>query len=100
MPRGAPRLRAASGQKNQIGGRVRQRRVETGLTQDNLNARLAFVTVGAWNPSLQEVLHIENGTRTVTDLEILALAGALECDAGWLLRGDGKTPTMFKGVEP
>lgn len=87
MPRGAPRLRSAEGLKNQVGGRVKQRRVEQAMTQDALTGRLAYVTLGAWNPSLQEVLHIENGSRTVTDLETLALAQALECDSGWLLSG-------------
>lgn len=87
MPRGAPRLRSTEGLKNQVGERVRQRRTELHWTQDALTARLAYATVGAWNPSLQEVLHIENGSRTVTDLEVLALAQALECDSCWLFCG-------------
>lgn len=87
MPRGAPRLRTKDGKKNQIGERVRERRTELKLTQDILSARLAYHTEGGWNPSLQEVLHIESGIRTVTDLELLALATALECEVCWLLVG-------------
>jgi transcriptional regulator with XRE-family HTH domain len=88
MPRGAPRLRAEDGKKNQIGERVRQRRSDLKLTQDQLNGRLVFVTYGQWNPSEQEILHIENGTRIVSDVEIIALGKALDCDPCWLLVGD------------
>jgi transcriptional regulator with XRE-family HTH domain len=87
MPRGAPRLRASDGKKNQVGARVKQRRSELDLTQEDLSGRLALVTEGMWNPALQEVLHIEKGIRTVTDVEVLALASALGCGACWLLRG-------------
>ncbi len=99
MPRGSPRLRTDDGKKNQLGDRVKQRRGELRLTQDALTARLAYVTYGAWNPSLQEVLHIENGTRTVTDLEILALAQALDCSPGWLLAGNTTEP-RWTGAKP
>ncbi len=88
MPRGAPKLRAEDGRKNQVGERVRQRRLELELTQDALNGRLAHLTNGRWNPSMQEILHIENGTRIVSDVEVVALARALECEACWLLTGD------------
>lgn len=87
MPRGAPKLRAEDGRKNQVGERVRQRRMELELTQDALNGRLAHQSGGRWNPSMQEILHIENGTRIVSDVEIIALAHALDCSACWLLLG-------------
>ena len=88
MPRGAPKLRAEDGKKNQVGVRVRQRRAELELTQDALNGRLAHLTHSNWNPSMQEILHIENGTRIVSDVEVVALARALECEACWLLLGN------------
>src|SRR6266536_727616 len=87
MPRGSPRMRTEDGSKNQIGSRVRERRMALDMTRDALTGRIAYVTNGMWNPSLQEVLHIENGGRFVSDLEILALGNALECKASWLLEG-------------
>jgi len=48
---------------------------------------LAWITKSAWNPGNQEVLRIEHGTRIVTDLEVIALAEALECNPCWLLTG-------------
>lgn len=88
MPRGSPRLRTHDGRKNQLGKRLKQRRIELGYTQDTLNAKLALATNGEWIPSLQEILHIESGGRTVTDLEILALGTALSCSPEWLLTGN------------
>ncbi len=87
MPRGSPRMTTTDNRKNAVGERVRRRRVELKLTRDVLTARLAAVTEGRWNPSMQEVLHIEAGTRLVTDLEVLALGQALSVDACWLLLG-------------
>lgn len=87
MPQGGPRLRAEDGQLNRVGGRVRLRRKELKMQQRSLLGRLAFVTGGGWNPTPQEVLRIENGTRTVTDTEVVALAQALDCDPCWLLVG-------------
>ena len=92
MPRGAPRLRTKSGKLNQVGPRVRQRRLEMDLQQDELCARLALKTGGGWNPGWQDLSRIENGRRTVSDLEVLALAGALDCDPAWLLAGDLSGP--------
>lgn len=88
MPQGGPRLRAEDGKLNQVGGRVRSRRTELKMQQRSLLGRLADVTDGGWNPTPQEVLRIENGTRTVTDTEVVALAQALVCEPGWLLVGE------------
>ena len=82
-------MRAENGKKNLVGDRVRQRRQELKLTQDGLNGRLAYVTEGKWNPSDQEILHIENGSRFVSDVEIIALGNALSCGIQWLLTGEG-----------
>jgi len=72
---------------NQIAQRVAERRHTLQLQQDELCARLAQVTNGAWNPAWQDISRIEHGTRLVTDLELLALAQALECSPCWLLTG-------------
>lgn len=87
MPRG-DRLKAAGGKLNVVGERVRERRRALQLTQDELQGRLGYATSGAWAVSGQEVLNIERGLRTVLDVELLALAKALECSAMWLLMGD------------
>jgi transcriptional regulator with XRE-family HTH domain len=87
MPRGGPRLRTAEQKKNQIGQRVRERRNILNLTQDALCARLSQVSNGEWIPDRREIFRIEDGQRIVSDLEILALANALECSSCWLLTG-------------
>lgn len=87
MPRGAPRLRKDNGHLNGVAERVQQTRTRLKLTRDQLNGRIAFATNGKWSPSAQEVLHIELGVRTVTDIEVSALAAALGVDPCWLLIG-------------
>ena len=87
MPRGSPRLRTDDDKMNQIGARVKERRRALGLTQDALCGRLALATNGRWNPDRRDVVRIEIGTRIVSDVEMLALAEALDCDACWLLVG-------------
>lgn len=96
MPRGGPRLRTKDRKLNQIGPRVQQCRQRLGLEQDAVCARLAAETEGEWNPSWQDLSRIENGARLVSDLEILALSLALECDACWLLRGDDEETIQFR----
>lgn len=92
MPRGAPRLRTPDGKLNQIGTRVFSRRSELKLTQDAVCARLVEATDGGWNADRREIFRIEDGRRTVTDLEILALSRALNCEPGWLLTGETTNP--------
>lgn len=87
MPRGGQRLRTEEGKINQIGPRVQSRRLELKLKQDEVCAKLAAQTGGFWNPAWQDISRIENGARIVTDLEVLALAEALDCQASWLLQG-------------
>ncbi len=100
MPRGFPRLRTVDGGLNRIGGRVAQRRVALGLGQDELCARLAETTGGAWGADRRDIYRIEKSRRTVTDLELLALALALGCDALWLLFGDPEEPAVFQMPNP
>ena len=87
MPRGGPRLRTPDRKLNQVGPRVQERRREQALEQDGLCARIALATDGEWNPAWQDVSRVENGARMVSDLEVLALSRALDCDPGWLLTG-------------
>lgn len=87
MPLGGERLRTEDGRSNRSGTRVRERRQAMQLKQEMLSARIADVTDGAWSPDRLEVLRIEQGTRTVTDVELIALAEALECDPCFLLLG-------------
>lgn len=87
MPRGGARLRTNDGKLNQIAERVVARRHALRLGQDELCARLAQVTHGQWNPAWQDISRIENGARLITDLELIALAQALDCSPCWLLTG-------------
>ena len=96
MPRGFPRLRTADGGLNRIGRRVAQRRAVLGLRQDELCARLAETTGGAWVADRRDIYRIENSRRTVTDLELLALSMALDCDAAWLLFGNPPESVSFQ----
>jgi transcriptional regulator with XRE-family HTH domain len=73
---------------NQIGERLQAVREEQGITQDALCARLASHTNGEWNPGWQDISRIENGSRLVSDLEILALAAVVGCRPAWLLTGE------------
>lgn len=73
---------------NKVGVRVRGRRDKLGIGQDELCARIALNTNGAWNPAWQDISRIENGARIVSDLEVLALASALETSPCWLIGGE------------
>ena len=96
MPRGFPRLRTSEGGINRIGGRVAERRLALRLGQDELCARLAETTGGAWVADRRDIYRIEKSRRTVTDLELLALGLALDCDVSWLLLGDPAEPIAFQ----
>ena len=86
MARGAERLRSG-GRMNLAGERVRVRRDELDLTRTDLAGRLADHTDALWNPEFPEIRRIELGTRIVSDLELLALGHALDCEPEWLLTG-------------
>ena len=87
MPRGV-RLKV-QGKRNQIGPRVKQLREERDLTQDMLSARLAHQTRdwadAPWVPTKLEIHRIEVGVRAVLDLELIALARALDVKPSDLL---------------
>ena len=70
---------------NVIGPRVKQRREEIGITLDMACARIAGATDGRWIPEARDLHKIEVQVRIVSDIELLALAEALECSPLWLL---------------
>ncbi len=74
---------------NACGQRVKLRREELGLSQADLIGRLADVTRAEWNGDRRDVYRIERGTRKIADVELIALAVALEISPMWLLVGDG-----------
>ncbi|MGI4791274.1 MAG: helix-turn-helix domain-containing protein [Janthinobacterium lividum] len=83
-----PRLGTQDGNRNEIGERVKERRMELGLTQAELSRNLADATDGEWDPTIQQVLYIETKRRAVIDIEIRVLARVLKCGASWLLEGN------------
>jgi hypothetical protein len=87
MPRGGARVRAADGKLNVVGVRVVMRRHALTLTQDQVCGQIAAVTTGKWTPGWQDMSRIENGSRLVSDVEVLVLAEVLACEACWLLSG-------------
>lgn len=88
MPRGAPRLRKNGVYQNAIGARVRNRRRELKLTQDAFCARLTNHSGGGWSPTEADIYRIERQTRIVSDLELVVIAAALECEILWLLEAE------------
>lgn len=74
---------------NASGLRVKARREELKLSQDNICARLTDVTEGKWKPKQRDLWRIEAGTRKIGDIELIALALALETSPLWLLTGGG-----------
>lgn len=62
-----------------VGGRLRARRKEVGLTQQEV-AQLAGISVGF-------VSEIEKGNRNPSGRVLLRLAGALRTTTDWILRG-------------
>ncbi len=61
-------------QMNMIGGRVRQLRIERGLSQQKLSARLEVLAIYICRGSISR---IEDRRRTVTDIELYGLAQVL-----------------------
>ncbi len=100
MPRGPARPRATDEEgvrANVAGIRVKERRLALGMTQQELTAKVAYVSSGIWNPAAQEVLRVESGRRGILDIELLHLARALNCSAAWLLGEDGATAPSEAG---
>ena len=73
--------------KNVVGGKIRAARLAESppATQQDLSARLEVhgVTLSA-----SSIGKIENGTRPVTDLQVIAFAKALKVKPEWLIQQD------------
>lgn len=66
-----------------IGDRVREARLDQGLTLQALDERIQAVSdFSLGQPTLTR---IEKGERSVYDFEVVALSRALDVDARWLL---------------
>lgn len=71
-----------NGRCNLTGIRVRQRREELGISQEQLAARLQLLGL---ETSQKVVSRIETGLRVVPDYEVTFLAKALDTTVMWLL---------------
>ena len=72
----------ALGDRNLIGARVTQRRLELGMKQTELLARLQLAGVDMSIPALSL---LEGQKRPVSDIELNALADILHVSVNWLL---------------
>lgn len=72
-----------NGAANLAGKRIRQARIELGLSQDELAARLQLENVIL---SQKCVSRIEKGERLIADYELLIFSRVLKKDIYWLLR--------------
>jgi transcriptional regulator with XRE-family HTH domain len=81
------RIKTQDGLYNQIGLRVSERRIALGISKSELARRIAKSSRDRWIVSRLVVYEIETGVRIVSDLEIIELAIALDCDPTWLFLG-------------
>ena len=72
--------RRPSAQLRQIGGRIRQTRINRGLSQSELAAQVGV--------SEQCISYIERGAREPYILNLLKIAQKLSCSTDYLLRGN------------
>lgn len=81
------RLYTLDGKYNLSGERVRERRVQMGLSQDTLAAKLqlAGLQIGQ-----MAVSRIETGKRVVPDFELPIIANVLGVTTDWLLGKEEK----------
>ena len=79
------KLYAFNGRCNLCGTRVKRRREELGISQEQLAARLQLLGLEA---SQKAISRIETGLRVVPDYEVRLLAQALDTTILWLLSAD------------
>ena len=72
------------GKRNLCGGRIREARVLLRISQTSLAAKMQIEEV---NLERDSISRIENGTRFVTDYELMIFAKVLKVDISWLLKG-------------
>ena len=75
----------ALGDRNIIGARVTQARLAKGMKQNELLARLQTAGIEISTPALSL---LEGQKRPVSDIELNAIADALEVSVDWLLGRD------------
>ena len=75
----------ALGDRNLIGARVTQARKSLGMKQVELLAKLQLAGIEMSVPALSL---LEGQKRPVTDIELKALADALQVSAEWLIYGE------------
>lgn len=68
------RRRPSGTHANLCGARIREMRVAKGWTQDVLMAKLQLE---GWDVCHQAISRMENGKRTITDIELVAFAKVL-----------------------
>ena len=76
--------------RNVVGSRIKLARKQTvpKITQEDLCARLQVLGLQLERPAISK---IETGYREVTDVEIVALAKALDVSVAWLFEESDKT---------
>ena len=72
------RARTEDGSMNLVGPTVKVRRLALRRNRSEFIKDLSNITKGRWAPSVADLLNIERQTRTVTDIELTALAKALK----------------------
>jgi tRNA U54 and U55 pseudouridine synthase Pus10 len=72
------RVRAEDGSMNLVGPAVKERRLTLRRNRSEFIKELSNTTQGRWSPSVADLLNIERQTRTVTDIELVAIAKALK----------------------
>ena len=78
--------RILDGQKqNMVGPRIKQLRLEKGMTQKTLAERLEILAVYVRRGSISR---IEEQKRTITDIELIGIAEVLQVDISELFKKD------------
>lgn len=78
--------RILDGQKqNMVGPRIKQLRLEKGMTQKTLAERLETLTVYVCRGSISR---IEEQKRTITDIELVGIAEVLQVDISEFFKKD------------
>lgn len=78
--------RILDGQKqNMVGPRIKQLRLEKGMTQKTLAERLETLAVYVCRGSISR---IEEQKRTITDIELIGIAEVLQVDISELFKKD------------
>lgn len=84
-------MTARSGIDRRIGERIRQRRTEVGLTQEQLGAALGC--------SYQQVQKFESGANRIAAAQLHALAARLGVPVGWFFAEDAGTALAAASLE-